>query len=95
MTGVNTQLDVQLDGLIELGGSTLHNQLQSFGGIILNGAVNQLGALLILFASKQCFILLIVVMRKNPPTFPVSKYYRTSNNQSTTVTPMERQVPAT
>ena len=58
VTGVNTQLDVQLDGLVELSGSTLDNQVQGFVGIILNRAVNQLGALLILFASKQCNILL-------------------------------------
>ena len=54
VTGVNAQLDVQLNGLVELGGSALHDQIQSFSGIILYGAVNQLGALLILFTSKQC-----------------------------------------
>jgi hypothetical protein len=53
VTGVNTQLDVQLDSLVELCGSALHNQIQGFGGIILNGAVNQLGALLIFFTSKH------------------------------------------
>jgi len=58
VTGVNAQLDVQLDGLVELSGSTLHDQIQSFVGIILNRAVNQLCALLILFASKQCNFLL-------------------------------------
>ena len=54
VTGVNAQLDVQLNGLVELGGSTLHDQIQGFGGIILNRAVDQFGALLILFTSKQC-----------------------------------------
>ncbi len=53
VTGVNAQLDVQFHGLIKFCGSALHNQIQGFAGIILNGAVNQLGALLILFASKQ------------------------------------------
>ena len=54
VTGVNAQLDVQLNGLVELGGSTHHDQIQGFGGIILNRAVDQFGALLILFTSKQC-----------------------------------------
>jgi hypothetical protein len=58
VTGVNAQLDVQLDGLVELSGSTLHNQIQGFVGIILNRAIDQLRALLILFASKQFNILL-------------------------------------
>ena len=54
VTGVNTQLDVQLDSLVELCGSALHNQLQSFHGIVLNRAINQFCALLVLFTSKQC-----------------------------------------
>ena len=53
VTGVNAQLDVDFDGLVELSGSTLQNQIQGFVGIILNSAVNQLCAFLILFASKH------------------------------------------
>ena len=54
VTGVNTQLDVQLNGLIELGGSALYNQAQSLGGLVLNSAVDELRAFFILFTSKQC-----------------------------------------
>jgi hypothetical protein len=53
MTGVNTQLDVQLYGFVELGGGTLDNQAQSLCGIILNSAVNQLSAFFVLFTSKH------------------------------------------
>ena len=55
VTGVNAQLDMQLDGLVELSRSTLHDQIQGFGGVILNSAIDQLRAFLILFASKQCY----------------------------------------
>jgi hypothetical protein len=60
---------VDLNGLVELGGSGLADKTQGVRGIILHGAVDLLRAVFILFTSKQFNVLLKVVMRKNPPTF--------------------------
>ena len=53
MAGVNTQLDVELDGLVELGGSGLADQLQTLLGVIQHSLVDLLGALLIFLTSKH------------------------------------------
>ena len=54
VTGVNAQLHVELDSLVELGGGGLHDQLHGLSGIIQSGFVDQLGALLVFLASKHC-----------------------------------------
>ena len=69
VTGVNAELDVDLDGLVKLGGGGLDNEAHGLGNVILNAAVDQLSAVGIFFTSEQCNILLKVVMRNNPPTF--------------------------
>ena len=58
MTGVNAQLDVHFNSLIELSGSSLDDQSHSVGYVILNTAIDQLSAVFILFTSKQCNFLL-------------------------------------
>ena len=68
VAGVDAELDVDLDGLVELGGSGLHDERKGVGDFILHGAVDLLRAVLIFLTSKQCYILLKVVMRNNPPT---------------------------
>ena len=61
MTGVNAELDVDFDGLVELCRSGLDDERQSVGYFILHGAVDLLRAVLIFLTSKQCYILLKVV----------------------------------
>ena len=68
VAGVDAELDVDLDGLVELGGGGLHDERKGVGDFILHGAVDLLRAVLIFLTSKQCYILLKVVMRNNPPT---------------------------
>ena len=46
----------------------LHDERKGVGDFILHGAVDLLRAVLIFLTSKQCYILLKVVMRNNPPT---------------------------
>ena len=58
VTGVNTQLDVELDGLIELSAGSLADQLQTLLGIIQRGLIDLLGAFLILLTSKHRYTLL-------------------------------------
>jgi len=58
VTGVNAQLNVHFNGLVELGGSGLNDQTHGVGHIVLHAAVNQLGAVFIFLTSKQCNILL-------------------------------------
>ena len=53
VTGVNTQLHMQLDGLIKLSGSGLADELQTFLGIIQCSLVDLLGDLLIFLTSKH------------------------------------------
>ena len=60
---------MDLYGLIEFCSSSLANQCQGVCYFILHSAVDLLRAILIFFTSKQCYILLEVVMRNNPPTF--------------------------
>ena len=69
MTGVNAELDVDLNSLVKLGGGGLDNKAHGLGNVVLNAAVDQLSAVGIFFTSEQCNILLKVVMRNNPPTF--------------------------
>ena len=58
MTGVNAELDVDFDSLVELGGSGLNNKIHSSGNFVLRRAVDQFRAVLILFTSEQCNFLL-------------------------------------
>ena len=53
VTGVHAQLDVQLHGLVELGGSGLADQLQTLLGVVQRSLVDLLGALLIFLTSKH------------------------------------------
>ena len=53
VTGVHTQLHMQLDGLIKLSGSGLADKLQTFLGIIQCGLIDLLGDFLILLTSKH------------------------------------------
>ena len=63
VTGVNAQLHVKLNGLVKLGLRGLADEVHTLSGFILSALVDQLGALLIFLASKQCYFLLIVVLR--------------------------------
>ena len=52
VTGVDAQLDVQLDGLVELRGSGLADQAEALCGVILRILLfDLLGSILILFTS--------------------------------------------
>ena len=53
VTGVNAQLHVQLDGLVELGGSGLAYQLQTLLGIVQGPTVDLLCTVFILLTSKH------------------------------------------
>ena len=55
VTGVNAQLHVELDGLVELGLGGLADEVHALSGFILSALIDQLGALLIFLASKQCY----------------------------------------
>ena len=58
VTGVNAQLDVELDSLIELGAGGLADQLQTLLGVIQHRLVDLLGAFLIFLTSKHRYTLL-------------------------------------
>ena len=58
VTGVNTQLHVQLNGLVELGAGGLADQLQTLFGIIQGGLVDLLGDFFIFLTSKHRYTLL-------------------------------------
>ena len=60
VTAVNTELDVQLDGLVELGLAGADNKIQSLHGIIECLLIDELCALFIIFTSKQFVFLLIM-----------------------------------
>ena len=55
VTGVNAQLHVKLNSLVKLGLSGLADEVHALSGFILSALVDQLGALLIFLASKQCY----------------------------------------
>jgi hypothetical protein len=58
VTGVNAELDVDFDGLVELSGSSLANQTHGVGHVVLNTAIDQLSAVFVFLTSEQCNILL-------------------------------------
>ena len=60
VTAVNAELDVQLDGLVELGLAGADNKIQSLHGIIECLLIDELCALFIIFTSKQFVFLLIM-----------------------------------
>ena len=58
MTAVDAELDVQLDGLVELGLAGAADEGESLLRIIKRLLINELYALFIIFTSKQfCFLL--------------------------------------
>ena len=59
VTGVNAQLHVQLDGLVELGLGGLGDELEGFLRLVLSLLINELSALFIIFTSEQFSFLLI------------------------------------
>ena len=59
VTGVNAQLHVQLDSLVELGLSGLGDELEGFLRLVLSLLINELSALFIIFTSEQFSFLLI------------------------------------
>ena len=63
VTGVHAQLHMQLHRLVELRGGGLADQCHALSGIVQHGLVDLLGTFLIFLASKQCYFLLIVVLR--------------------------------
>ena len=73
MTAINAQTDVQLDGLVELGGSGLAGQLQSLVHFVQFSRIDQLCSVDIVLAMFHC-ISSCVVMRAVlcPPTVYVS-----------------------
>ena len=87
VAGVNAQLHVQLDGLVELGLGGLGDKLESLSGLILGAFIDELRALFIIFTSEHFIILLKCGFSEGYflPRLPA---------QSPTTTPMERQVPA-
>ena len=76
MAAVDAQLDVQLDGLVELGLAGLHNDVESFLGVILKGPVEELCALFIIFTSKQCCLLLIMWLLSDGSILPRKRRQR-------------------
>ena len=54
VTGVDAELDVGFDGLVELGGGGLHDQIHGLVDVVLRAAIIQLAAVLIFFTSEQC-----------------------------------------
>ena len=64
VTGVHAQLHMQLNGLVELGAGSLADQRHAVSSLVQHGLVDLLGTFLIFLASKQCYFLLIVVLRK-------------------------------
>ena len=49
------ELHVKLNSLVKLGLSGLADEVHALSGFILSALVDQLGALLIFLASKQCY----------------------------------------
>ena len=54
VTAINAQTDVQLDGLVELGGSGLASQLQSLVHIVCLSRIDQLCSVDIVLAMFHC-----------------------------------------
>ena len=84
VTAVNAQADVQLNGLVELGGGQLAGQLQRLGHIIQFGGIDLLGSVDIMLAVFHCLSSYVVLRAFALPLFM---------SQPSTVTPMLRQVP--
>ena len=59
VAGVDTQLHMQLDGLVELGLGGLGDELEGFLRLVLSLLINELSALFIIFTSEQFSFLLI------------------------------------
>mgnify|MGYP007102605709 CR=1 FL=1 len=77
VAGVNAQLHMELNGLVELGGSGLDQQLHGLVGIVQSVLVDLLGALLIFLASKHCLhppseITKMFIIRKEHGTITTS-----------------------
>ena len=89
VTGINAQTDGDLDGLVELGLGGLLYQRNGLFGIIQLGTIDQLDAVAIFLSGLHVNILPVVQSALCPPTVLV--FLR----QSSTITPMERAVPAT
>ena len=69
VTGVDAELDVDFDGLVELGGGGLHDQIHGLGDVVLRAAVDTASLLSLYFLPlNNVIILLKVVIRNNPPT---------------------------
>ena len=75
---VNAQLDVQLDGLVELGAAGLADELKGLLGLVKVLFIYELGALFVILTSEQFDFLLkmwfVGVMRpyerrRCPPTY--------------------------
>ena len=64
VTGVHAQLHMELNGLVKLGAGSLADQRHAVSSVVQHGLVDLLGTFLIFLASKQCYFLLIVVLRK-------------------------------
>ena len=58
VTGVNAELDMNFDSLVELCLRGLDDQIHGVGDFVLHAAVDQLRAVDVLFTFKQCNILL-------------------------------------
>ena len=65
VTAVDTELHMQLDGLIKLGLAGVDDQLQSLLGIVEGLLINELDALFIIFTSKQFRFLLIMWLQSD------------------------------
>src|SRR5699024_721614 len=74
MTAVNAQTDVQLNGLIELGGGQLAGQLQRLVHIVQFGGIDLLGSVDIMLAVFHCLSSYVVLRAKRPPTVYVSAF---------------------
>ena len=53
VTGVNTKLYMQLNGFVELCLGCLGNEVKGFHGVVKVGLIYELGALFVIFTSKQ------------------------------------------
>ena len=54
VAAVNTQTDMQLNGLVKLGGGSLAGKLQRLGGLINLAALNELGSIRIFLTVFHC-----------------------------------------
>ena len=88
VAAVNAQAHMQLNGLVELGLGGLAAEVQGLVGLVELGAVDQLGAVDVVFTVFHNFILLCGLSDQFPPTNSAGA------DHSVTVTPMLRQVPA-